>query len=84
MTEEVTFTSLEELYKRLKPALTTKAKELHRSGYTYINEMDIWNYLKDEKWRTSVNLLLYQMVDDVINANEISIDMYFKKNLNKG
>lgn len=50
---EVEFNSLEELYQRIKPALTTKKEEMRRSGYVYIKEEDIWNYLKEVKWLNS-------------------------------
>ena len=39
------FSSQEELFKRVKPALNSKKSELDKLGYTYINIMDIWNYL---------------------------------------
>ena len=32
----VTFNSLEELYKRVKPALIAKKEQMHREGYVYI------------------------------------------------
>ena len=44
------FETLEELYKRIKPALITKKNEMHRDGYIYIKEEDIWNYLKEIKY----------------------------------
>ena len=59
---DLEFGTLEELYKRLKPALLTKKNELKRSGIEYIKEEDIWNYLTEVKWANSKNLLLYQMV----------------------
>ena len=76
------FTSLEQLYKRLKPALTTKAHEMRMQGYQYIKEEDIWNYLKEVKWINSKNLLLFEMVSDVLNANNNFIDDYLKTKLN--
>lgn len=80
-TKDIEFTSLQELYNRLLPALKSKKSELDHLGYNYIKEDDIWNYLKEEKWSKAFNLLLYQMVDDVINANPIDIDIYFKNTL---
>ena len=38
--DDITFTSLEELYTRLKPALRTKKEEMKRNGYVYIKEQD--------------------------------------------
>ena len=40
------FTTLEQLYERLKPALRTKMREMRSLGYVYIREEDIWNYLR--------------------------------------
>ena len=79
---DVEFTSLEELYNRLKPALTAKVSEMKKFGYSYIKEEDIWNYLKEIKWINSKNLLLFEMVQDVLNAENSIIDDYLKKKLN--
>lgn len=79
---DITFGSLEELYKRIKPALKTKKEEMRRAGYIYIKEEDIWNYLKEVKWINSKNLSLYQMVSDVLNVDNILIDKYLKEKLN--
>lgn len=76
------FNSLEELYNRLKPALKTKVIEMHRLGFNYITETDVWNYLKEIKWSDSSNLLLYQMVSDVLNIDNIKLDEYLKSKLN--
>ncbi len=72
------FTNLKDLYDRLTPALKSKKEELIRLGCDYITELDIWNYLKDKKWKNSYNLLLYQMVDDILNVENIVIMDYYK------
>lgn len=79
---DIMFDSLEELYKRIKPALRTKKEEMRRSGYIYMKEEDIWNYLKEVKWINSKNLSLSQMVSDVLNADNMLIDKYLKEKLN--
>lgn len=79
---DIEFSSLEELYRRIKPALHTKKEEMKRSGYPYIKEEDIWNYLKEVKWVRSNNLSLYQMVSDVLNVENSRIDKYLKEKLN--
>ena len=76
------FSSLEELYNRLKPALETKKMEMGRNGYSYIKIEDIWNYLKEVKWKSANNLSLYEMVSDVLNTDEGIIDAYLKQKLN--
>lgn len=82
-TNDITFSSLKELYDRLTPALTSKTIELHRLGYKYIKEEDIWNYLKENKWVNSVDLLLYQMVDDIINVDSTNITYHLEDKLSR-
>ena len=79
---EMEFTSLEQLYKRLKPALVAKANEMRMQGYKYIKEDDVWNYLKEVKWSNSKNLLLFEMVRDILNVDSIVIDDYVRGKLN--
>lgn len=79
---ELEFNNLQELYDRLKPALRTKQNEMNRVGYNYIKMEDIWNYLKEIKWKKSSNLSLYEMVSDVLNTDNEAIDAYLKQKLN--
>ena len=79
---EIEFNSLEELYNRLKPALVTKKNEMNRNGYKYIKIEDIWNYLKEIKWKKARDLSLYEMVSDVLNVDDLLIDDYLKQKLN--
>ena len=76
------FTSLEELYNRLKPALETKRIQMQRNGFNYIRIEDIWNYLKEIKWKKARDLSLYEMVDDVLNIDDIVIDSYLRSKMN--
>ena len=76
------FTSLEELYNRLKPALEAKRIEMKRNGFNYIKIVDIWNYLKEIKWKKARDLSLYEMVDDVLNIDDIVIDSYIRGKMN--
>ena len=79
--EDVAFSSIEELYKRVKPALMTKSDELKRNGIDYITSEDIWNYLKDHIWINSRNLRLFRMVDDILNADNEKIEDYVKSKM---
>lgn len=74
--------SLEQLYNRLRPALSTKREEMKRDGYVYVKEEDIWNYLKEMKWISSKNLSLYQMVCDILETPDDKIDDYLRKKMN--
>lgn len=79
---DVTFTSEHELYDRIIPALRTKKEEMRRNGYSYIKEEDIWNYLKEVKWKQSKGLELCEMVSDVLNTEEVYVDRYLREKLN--
>ena len=72
------FNSLKELYNRIKPALETKTNEMKRVGYSYIKEEDIWNYLKEIKWKKSNDLSLHEMINDILNTDNVLIGSYFK------
>jgi len=76
------FNNLEELYIRIKPALSCKQSEMIRDGYNYIKIEDIWNYLKEIKWKIAYNLSLYDMVTDVLSTPNSLIDDYVKTKLN--
>ena len=71
------FNTLEELYKRVKPALHSKERELERLGYSNIKEFDIWNCLKD-KWKNSNDLTLADIVDDILNTDSDEIKSYYE------
>ena len=79
----ITFNSVEELYQRMKPALSTKRAEMKRSGYVYATEEDIWNYLKEEKWKNSKDLSLYEMTCDIFAIDDVLIDAYLRNKMNK-
>ena len=71
MNEE--FKSSEELFQRVKPALVTKQNEMLRKGFHYVKIEDVWEYLKKTKWRKASNLGLYDMVYDILNAEDTEI-----------
>jgi len=80
---DIEFNSIKELYDRLTPALEAKLAELKRNDLFYVKKDDIWNYLKETKWRSAENLLLYQMVDDILNLDNTIIDNYVKEIIRK-
>lgn len=75
------FSSKEELFQRVKPALNAKVGELHRFGYTYINQMDVWNYLIENIWIKSKDLMLSDIVNDILHTDNKKIDAYFKSKI---
>ena len=72
------FSSKEELYQRVGPALRSKVNELHRFGYSYIQEIDVWNYLIESKWCKSKDLMLSDIVNDILHTKNERIDEYVK------
>lgn len=83
MNLEIKFKTLKELYDRIRPALKSKARELHKKGYPYIHEEDIWNFLKNYKWTSSRDLDLGGMVNDIFNLNEDELNQYVKEEIQK-
>ncbi|MBQ6323241.1 MAG: hypothetical protein IJI22_00220 [Bacilli bacterium] len=73
------FNSQEELFKRVKPALSSKKSELDKLGYNYIEVMDIWNYLVNNKWKHSRNLMLSDIVNDILNVSNDKLDKFLKE-----
>ena len=76
---DLEFSSLKDLYLRISPALKTKKIELDRMGLSYIEEKDIWDYLVENKWKVGKDLTLSDIVDDILNTDNTSIDKYFKE-----
>ena len=80
---DIEFNNIKELYERLIPALNAKVIELKRCDLDYIKKEDIWNYLKETKWSKANNLLLYQMVNDILNLDNKLVDEYVKEEIRK-
>ncbi len=75
------FSNLEDLFKRVKPALTTKKRELFRLNINYVKEEDIWNYLREKSWKSSQGLDLATMVSDILNVSREEIESYLKEKM---
>ena len=70
------FSSLQQLYDRLTPALKCKIKDLRRIGINYVQCADVWNYLKNNVWCNKTNLTLGEMVNDVMTLSNSDIEKY--------
>lgn len=82
--DEVKFDSLNDLYKRILPALKVKNDELNRLGLNNFKEIDIWNYLFQTKWHLMSDLRLNELVNDIFNIDEINLINYYKiKNVDR-
>lgn len=75
------FETINDLYVRVIPALRTKLSELHRVGFIHMREEDIWNALRDKKWKKTINLSLAEMVHDILNLEHSVIDDYLKEQM---
>lgn len=72
------FSSKEELFQRVKPALKAKLNEFQRLGYSYVQEIDIWNYLIENVWSKAKDLMLSDIVNDILHVKIQKIDDYLK------
>lgn len=79
---DINFSSKEELYRRLKPALNAKKEELKRNDFEYVTIDDIWNFLVENKWRNASNLSLYQVTKDIFNVDNSVLDNYIREKMN--
>ncbi len=78
---DLEFNSLKELYEHIKPGLEAKVSEMHRVGYSYIKEEDVWNYLKEIKWKKASDLSIHEMINDILNTDNVLIDSYIKNKM---
>ena len=81
--EDIEFDSVFDLYKRVKPALNSKIKEIKRENFDYIKEEDIWNYLIQNKWSKDKGLVLCDVVDDILHVDIKKLDKYVKEKMKK-
>ena len=72
------YKSQKELYLNLIPALNVKLKSLRRNNFKDITREDIWNYLRDSKWRYGVDLTLADMVQDIIHTDNLEISKFVR------
>ena len=72
------FETLDELKKRIMPAIETKIKELKANYYNEITEEDIWEYLKI-KWKKEKNLTLYDIVNDILNIDNETLSQFSER-----
>ena len=74
------YKSQKELYQGLGPALNLKVKYLRKAKYKEITKEDIWDYLKETKWKNSINLTLSDMVQDILHTDNSEFISYKQKN----
>ena len=69
------FYNMNDLYKRLLPALNTKKSELDRIHFN-VNSLDIWDYCVCNLWRNKKDLRIYKMVSDILNVDELKLKIF--------
>ena len=72
------FNSKEELFLRVRPALVVKSNEFTKLGYSFVTDVDIWNYLIQVRWTKSKDLYLSDVVHDIFNVDVTGVVEYAK------
>jgi hypothetical protein len=70
-----TFTNMNDLYKRVLPALNTRKYELERIKFN-VNSLDIWDYCVSNLWRNKKDLRIYEMVSDILSVDELKLKIF--------
>lgn len=83
MKNELEFKTLEELYKRILPALTAKVSELRAQGLKFPIEKDIWNYLVNKTWKNKTNLELHDLVSDILYLDSHDLNEYVLRKIDR-
>ena len=79
----VEFKTVEDLYKRLTPALYSKKEELRRNNINYIKEEDIWNYLVKNVWSNKKGLSLNDLTRDILYLDGTILKNYMLNKLSE-
>lgn len=72
------YQSLKELYDDLKYAFNVKLR-LIGEEYKYIKIIDIWDYLRINKWSKAKGLTISEMINDIIDVDIKKVDEYVKE-----
>ena len=72
------YKSQEELFNLLSGAFNVKLRLINKE-YNYIKKIDIWNYLKINKWCKAKNLTL----NDIIEIDITKVDLFLKDHLKR-
>ena len=76
--KEIYFNSINELYNRILPALKIKQKLFEKNNHM-IGIDNIWLCLSETKWKHSINLTLYDIVNDIMTLDYKTILDYYKE-----
>lgn len=73
------FNSINELYKRVSPALRSRVRELKKINLLLVSEKDIWRYLCEKKWKNENDLTLYDIVNDILYVSPEDLVNYLNE-----
>lgn len=76
------YKSQKELFSSLQGAFNVKLRMI-KEEYNYITKVDIWNYLKINKWSKDKNLTISEIVHDIINVDINKVDVFLKEYIKK-
>lgn len=75
------FSSINDLYRRILPALEAKVSELKRENIRLVTSKDIWNYCIEMKWKSKNDLRIYEIVNDIFETDGIKLESYIRQNI---
>lgn len=78
---ESKFTTQNELYMKVLPALKTKKNEMTREGIKLVREIDLWEYHKEFTWKRAKGLTLASIVNDILNTDSRVYEDYIVKRI---
>lgn len=58
---------IEKYRHHVKPALVSKAEEFKILDYGEVTEAELWNFLRNKKWKKKNELMVYEMVADIMS-----------------
>ena len=72
------FLSIDDLYKKVLPALQARVEELKREKINFVDTIDLWNYCVENIWRNKEDIRIYELVSDILSVDGIKLKMYLK------
>ena len=75
------FNSINDLYKRVLPALQAKVSELKREKINFVDAIDIWNYCTENIWKNKRDLRIYELVDDILSVDGLKLEIYVRNSI---
>ena len=66
------------LFKRLKPAITSKVEELQLNNYDAITEEQLWDFCLKHVWKNEdiINCRMHQLVADILSVTPAQFMTY--------